>query len=319
MNFIRQDLPAPGVDGVVDGMLDPGSVPESGAITRITNVPVSWSGKMLTLYFQEVQGTVLYEATWPVSSHGLDIIFRLPKTILLANLDKDVRVYYRVDDVGVSLPLVFRLEQGFGGSVEFDLSRHNYMVFYTHSEARPPKDIPPFARLQRVMPGATDYSSDNEKVAKVDAYGIVTAQGNGQATISASGGPSGPGSYLLTIKGIDEFHILSPQADWEGAQELCSETGCLQPSSTDFIRLMVFYPRPIAQDLPILAAWGEENGADTAWTFDLVGGLMGSEDMSELLQVAGIKRRSNGGGQRRADYRLEAQRPQLTPKPAGAQ
>lgn len=319
MNFIRQDLPAPGVDGVVDGMLDPGSVPESGATTRITNVPVSWSGKMLTLYFQEVQGKVLYEAMWPVSSHGLDIIFRLPRAILLANLGKDVRVYYRVDNVGVSLPLVFKLEQGFGGSVDFDLAPHNYMVFYTHNEARPPKNIPPFARLQRVMPGATDYSSDNEKVAKVDGYGIVTAQGNGQATISASGGPNGPGSYRLTIKGIDEFHILSPAADWEGAQELCSERGCVQPSSTDFTRLMVFYPPPIAQNLPNLAVWGEELGAGTAWAFDLVGGVMQGEDMSELLQVAGINWLSNGAAQRRADYRLDALRSLLTPKQAGAQ
>ena len=297
MNFIRQGLPAPSVEGVVDGMLDPGSVPESGAVALITNVPVSWGGNMLTLYLQEAQGANLYQTVWPVSSHGLDIKLPIPKDILLANIGKDVTVYYRVGTIGVSLPLVFKLEQGFGGSVEFDLALHNYMVFYTHNEARPPKDIPPFARLQRVMPGATDYSSDNEKVAKVDAYGIVTAQGNGQATISASGGSSGPGSYLLTIKGIDEFHLLSPEADWEGARELCSDTGCLQPSSTDFVRLMVFYPPPIAQNLPDLAVWGQALGAGTAWTFDLYSGEMSGEDTSELRQVAGINWMSRAGNE----------------------
>lgn len=292
MNSIRQDFPAPSVDGVVDGHLDPGSVPESGAVARITNVPVSWGGATLTLYLQELQGAVLYETNWPVGFHGRDINLPLPKAVLVANYGKDVQVYYSVSDIGASLPLDIKLDQGFSGAVNFDLAQHGYLVAYTHSEARPPEDIPAFARMQRVLPGANSYSSSDEKVATVDSAGIVTARCNGQVTIGASGSPGGPASYLLTITGIDEFHALSPAATWDGARQLCTQTGLVQPSAADFSRLLQFYRLPVGHylGLPDYEVWGTYLGADTANTFDLNTGVSESSDTGALLQAVGVKR-----------------------------
>lgn len=289
MSFVREDLPAPAVDGVVDGTLDPDKVPETGTMANITNVPTQWGGSTLTLYLEDTLGAVLYLTTWPVGPHGRDIRLPLPKATLVANLGKDVRVRYTVSDVGSSRSLGFKLEQGFAGTVEFDLSPQNYLVLYTHSEARPPENIPDFARIQRVMPGATRYSSGDEKLAKVDEYGIVTVLGNGQVTIHAEGSPSGPGSYELVIKGIKEFHVLSPAADWDGARKLCDETALLLPTSGDFNRLLTFYPPPVRDDLPDVPVWGDVLGAGTAFTLDLYSGVIGAEDMATLLQVAGIK------------------------------
>jgi len=294
MNSIKQDLPAPTVDGVEDGQLDPGSVPESGAMARITNVPVSWGGSTLTLYLQELQGAVLYQLDWPVGSHGRDINLPIPKADLVANYGKDVQVHYSVSGIGASLPLDIKLDQGFSGAVEFDLAQHGYVVAYTHSEARPPQVIPAFARMQRVLPGATGYSSSDEKVATVDSAGIVTARSNGQATISASSA-GGPASYALTITGIEEFHVLSPAATWDGAQQLCTQTGLALPAAADFARLLNFYPLPVGHylELPDYQVWGTYLGAGTANTFDLNSGAAESFDTSELLQAVGVKR---GGG-----------------------
>ncbi|WP_110972479.1 Ig-like domain-containing protein [Pseudomonas huaxiensis] len=296
MSSIKQDLPAPSVDGVVDGILDPASVPESGALAHITNVPVSWGGKTLTLYLQEVQGQILHQIAWPVASHGRDIKLPIPKDTLDANRDKDVQVYYSVTDVGSSLPLEFKLGQGFGGPVEFDLAPHNYTVLFIHSVVQPPKEIPPFARMQRVMPGATSYSSSKEAVGTVDQFGIVTAWSNGQTTISASGSPNGPGSYVLTITGIREFHVLSKKATWKGAQDACAESRLVLPSLADFSSFLKSYPRDAGfdHDLPNYPAWGMYIGADTAYTLDLNSGDVdstGTEEFKEL-QAVGVSPRS---------------------------
>ncbi|WP_175652261.1 hypothetical protein [Pseudomonas sp. Marseille-P9899] len=296
MNSIEQDLPAPRVDGVVDGMLDPASVPESGAMARITNVPVSWDDETLTLSLQEVQGQILYQTTWPIGPHGRDINLPIPKDALVANRDKDVQVYYSVTGVGASHPLEFKLGQGFGGAFEFDLAPHNYQVLYINSEARPPKEIPPFARMQRVMPGATRYSSSDEKIATVDAFGIVIARCNGQTTITASGSANGPDSYVLTVTGIGEFHVLSSAVTWEGAQQLCTQTGLVQPSLADFSRFMQFYPlnAGLEHGLPDYPAWGMFIGAGTAYTLDLNTGDVSSAGTGEFnyLQAVGVSQSS---------------------------
>ena len=98
-----------------------------------------------------------------------------------------------------------------------------------------------------------------------------------------------PGSYELVIKGIKEFHVLSPAADWDGARKLCDETALLLPTSGDFNRLLTFYPPPVRDDLPDVPVWGDVLGAGTAFTLDLYSGVIGAEDMATLLQVAGIK------------------------------
>lgn len=290
MTFIDQNLPAPQVDGVVDGNLDPDSLPDTGTTAHIRNVPTSWGGALLTLYLQDSQGSILYEARWPVGPHGRDIKLPLSRTLLSEHRGKEVRLRYEVSGIGASLPLDFKLEEAFSGSVEFDLAAYAYMVLYIHNIARPPADIPQFATLQRVQPGATAYSSDNEAVATVDAQGTVTVQGNGLVTITASGAPSGPGSYRLTITGIDEFHILGSKAmEWSGAQALCVEAGCVLPTSTDFARLKNFYRLPIGYGLPDLPAWGAPLGAETALTLNLISGQLGGTDVSDLLQGAGVR------------------------------
>lgn len=291
MTSIKQDLPAPSVDGVVDGKLDPGSVPESGAMTRITNVPQDWGGSVLTLYMQEVQGPVLYQTTWPVGSHGRDINLPIPQDVLLANYGKSVQVHYSVSDFGTSRPLDIKLEQGFSGEFDFDLASHNYVVAYTHSVARPPEPIPDLARIQRVLPGATDYSSSDETIALVDRFGVVTVQRNGRVSITATGAPSGPATYHMTVKGIREFHVLSSTADWAGAERLSREAGMALPTSADFSRLKHFYRLPIGHflDLPERPVWGEALGAGTAWIFDLNSGDSDSVDTAMLLQVVGVQ------------------------------
>lgn len=292
MSSIRFELAAPSLAGVVDGQLDPESVPESGAIASVLEVLPAWNGKTLTLFLRDDKGTVLDEQDWPIGPHGLPISLPIPKSVLMANIDKDVVLDYSITDIGTSNPLAFKLGQGFSGAVEFDLAEHNYMVAYTHSEARPPEQLPAFTRMQRALPGATGYSSSDETVARVDNLGVVTAQGNGQASITASGAPSGPSSYTLTVKGIREFHVLSNAADWSGAETLCNQVGLTLPTTGDFSRLKLFYPLPIGfyLNLPDYPVWGAFLGAGTAYTFDLNSGDTESSDTSSLLQVVGVLR-----------------------------
>ncbi|MDR0276855.1 MAG: Ig-like domain-containing protein [Paucimonas sp.] len=290
MKAINMDLAAPSVDGVVNGELDPNGVPASGAKAHVLEVSTDWAGETLTLYLREAGGAVLHQIPWPIGSHGRPITLDIPKDVLLDNIGKDVEVDYSVSNVGSSFPLAFKLSGGFSGSVEFDLSAHNYLVAYTHSEARPPAEVPAFTRMQRALPGATGYSSSDEKVAQVDNVGMVTAQGNGVATITASGAPGGAASYELTIKGIDEMHVLSNAADWAGADQLCRQTGLTLPSLADFARLRQFYPLPIGfyLNLPDYPVWGTVIGAGTANTYDLNSGAAEGMDLTTLLQVMGV-------------------------------
>ncbi len=290
MNSIKMDLAAPSVDGVVNGELDPSSVPEGGALAHILDVSTDWSEQTLTLYLRDDGGSVLHQREWPIGPHGRPITLPIPKDVLVANTGKDVTVSYSITGVGDSHPLAFKLGQGFAGAVEFDLSVHNYLVAYTHSEARPPEEPPAFTRMQRALPGASGYSSSDEKVARVDSLGVVTALCNGVATITASGAPSGPASYQLTVKGIDELHVLSSSATWSGADQLCRDIGLSLPSVADFARLKLFYPLPIGfyLDLPPYPVWGTFLGADTANTYDLNQGDAAAEDISALLQAVGV-------------------------------
>lgn len=290
MNSIKMDLAAPSVDGVINGELDPNGVPEEGALAHVLEVPTQWSGQTLTLYLRDASGTVLFEQDWPIGPHGRPISLPIDKDILVANIGKDVAVSYSVTTVGDSYPLEFKLGQAFSGEVEFDLSEHDYLVAYTHSEARPPAEPPAFTRLQRALPGASGYSSSDEKVARVDNLGIVTALCNGVATITASGAPSGPASYQLTVKGIDEWHVLSEPANWSGADQLCRDLGLSLPSPADFARLKQFYPLPIGHYLmlPDYPVWGTNLGQDTANHYDLNTGVAQSDDHRELMQVAGV-------------------------------
>lgn len=292
MSKNRMDLAAPSVDHVIDGQLDPNSLPESGTEAHILEVLPEWGGEMLYLYLRDDQGAVLYQDEWPLGPHGRPVSLPIPKAVLVENLGKDVAVDYSITNVGQSYALEFKLGQGFAGAVEFDLASHNYIVAYTHSQARPPEQLPDFTRMQRVLPGATGYASDNESVARVDNQGIVTAVSNGQATITASGAPGGSASYQLTVKGIAELHVVSSKANWEGAERLCNELGLALPTPGDFARLLDFYPPPVDSylELPNYPVWGTFLGANTANTFDLNRGVAEAQDIAAQLQAAGILR-----------------------------
>ncbi|MFD2644637.1 hypothetical protein [Pseudomonas japonica] len=290
MNTRNLDLAAPSVEGVLDGELDPNSVPEAGANVHVLEVSTDWADETLTVYLRDDADTVLFFIERLLGPHGRPVTVQIPKDILVDNTGKDVTVSYSVTNVGDSHPMSFTLAEGFSGVVEFDLSPHNYLVAYTNSQARPPEELPAFTRMQRVLPGATGYGSSDETIARVDHLGIVTALSNGAVSITASGAPSGPSSYQLTIKGIDELHVLSSAADWSGADRLCRDTGLTLPSVADFARLKVFYPLPIGfyLNLPDYPVWGTVIGAGTANTYDLNSGAAEGMDITSLLQVVGV-------------------------------
>jgi len=290
MNAINMDLAAPSVDGVVNGELDPNGLPESGTVAHILEVPAAWDKQTLTLYVRDDGGTLLFDQEWTIGPHGRPISLPIDKDVLVANIGKNVVVSYSVTTIGTSHPLEFKLGQAFSGAVEFDLAPHNYLVAYTHSEARPPAQLPAFTRMQRALPGASGYASSDEKVARVDNLGIVTALCNGVTTITASGAPTGPASYQLTVKGIDELHVLSTDTNWSGADQLCRDVGLTLPSVADFARLKLFYPLPIGfyLNLPDYPVWGTVIGAGTANTFDLNTGAAEGMDLTALLQVVGV-------------------------------
>ncbi|MDC0712725.1 Ig-like domain-containing protein [Stigmatella sp. ncwal1] len=179
-----------------------------------------------------------------------------------------------------------------GAAYELDLTAHRFMAVYLHGEIRLPVQLPSFLSFSRPSPGATNYSSSDESVARVDAQGMVTVLRNGQSTITALGTAGSDTHYMLTVKGIRGLEFLARQGStWQNAVNLCASVGMQLPSQADFALLSSLYGAEFSGlGLPNYPIWGALIGADTAWSYHPHTRQLTAEstDSNTLRQVAGI-------------------------------
>lgn len=106
---IRQSLPAlpvPAVDYVnADGVLDPADI-VGEAITRISPYPSMTAGDQITLHWAGSQPDGSYGATTVVDSGSVnkEVVFKVPKRHVDANLNGSIEVWYEVKRGDLTLP-----------------------------------------------------------------------------------------------------------------------------------------------------------------------------------------------------------------------
>lgn len=304
------NLRLPQVAGLQGNELDPEKVPDTGLNitvegTGVDNTVVLAFQTTLTIYLADAQGQTLASVAWPISSRnaGKPVTLPVEKRYLDDTIGKTLQVYYvaatprsppkRSDAVAVLV------REGFSADQTLDLRSRNYIVFSdSNGVVRPPPSIPVYAQFTRVQPGAIQYASDNDAIARVDGNGQVSVWGNGTLTVTATSAAGTFSSYALTVRGVRQLQMLSTQyqSTWEQAQALASNAGLSLPTEHDFAALLQLYPSPTGTfastfDLDPYWVWGQPVGAGTAVYLDLYDGLITSGRASEfeLGYPAGIR------------------------------
>lgn len=276
------DYPAPTIDALINGELDPTSQEET--VKAVVQRSKAWHPKVLALYMNDQ----VIDPTYPAPNNDRSAQWLIPTTMFLAYAGQQVKVYYTLDGVS-SEALVFNVKEEFGAPQRVDLSDKNYIVFHDASNnAFAPSSPPGYAQLSRRAMDAAAYSSSSAELASVDASGKVTLIGNtGEqpVTITALDSESKPvGSYELSIRGIRELAVLGSQpVDLKGAlDQLSIVPGFELPSADDFDRFKALYGEQLSTLLHGLGLPEEANK---------MGFLGSSENAGKLtfLRFAGEK------------------------------
>jgi hypothetical protein len=298
MPFATVSLSRPAVDEAPDDVLDPDTIPASGATVRIKPYDDMAFRDHVYLFVGEH-----YQDDLPISANavGKDITFTVAASEFIA-ADGVLPIRYEVQFHGgarePSQVLNLVLQSGFESDATLDLTSHNYVA----AVEKPPLSLPIAARMTREAQwgeGPYRYASSDPGIAKVDELtGEVNAIRNGQCTISATDKQGKTASYLLTIKGIQEVHFLSHSADWQGMASLCNAAGLKPVSLVQIKRLWTLYfpdTGPVGDYLEWLnyPVWtGDSLGAGTAWVYDLNGASVNEnasgQSMDTFWQVLGI-------------------------------
>lgn len=307
---VDPNLRPPHVEGLQGNALDPESVSAAGLnITveglGIDNTVVLPYQTALAIYLADAQGQTLTSVDWPISARnaGKPVTLPLEKRYLEGNIGKTLQVYYILAQPRSapkrSAAVVVQVKEGFAAAQTLDLTSRNYIVFSdSNGVVRPPPRVPGYAQLSRVQPGALQYTSDNDAVARVDGNGQVSVWGNGTVTITATTAAGTAASYVLTVRGVRQLELLSAQyrSTWEQARTLASAGGYRLPSDSDFQALLQLYPTTAGTpaetlDLAPYWVWGQAVGAGTAVYLDLNDGLVtsGHAGDNELGYPAGIR------------------------------
>ncbi|WP_156438020.1 hypothetical protein [Burkholderia sp. BDU5] len=294
-------LDAPTIDGVQGGELDPADVPDG---TRIRIPPydgMAVRDRVEFLLRDRADEELSYgDYTFvPARDVGHELIFDIPFSAIEALADREVEAgYTATPEVGLpwrSNLLVFRIGSVFEAEVTLDISAYQYVLAPV-----PPTSIPDFARFEREATWGTapyTYDSSNERVATVDASGIVTCMGNGACEISARDRLGQTRKYPLNVKGVLQIEFVSRSADWDGMKAACEVMG-LEPVPLDLMKRFwrQYYPPAVATAQGWLSYpfWTADLNGLTPWAYDLNGtseqGNANSYDRSEHFQVLGLRR-----------------------------
>ena len=196
-------LPAPQMDSVgPDGILIPSNIPESGATVRVRYEGMS-SGDHV---FVSWQGASAYQAPGQLVGADLELLFNVPKVFINQSIGGSASVTYTVTRAGtgrISTPLFLQVSQGLTlDPSPVTLSGKIYLI------PGSPDLLPAFPTGTTVKRTATggqapySYRSSNPLVAQVDAEGLASVRGNGNATISVTDARGNTASYPLTVTGV---------------------------------------------------------------------------------------------------------------------
>ncbi|MCD5993048.1 hypothetical protein KDX38_04245 [Pseudomonas sp. CDFA 602] len=201
------ELPAPRMDTVgADGVVVPSLIPASGATVRVTypamgaqdSVVVSW------------QGASSYH-TAPQAGNGRELLFTVPKALIVATAGGSATANYTVTRAGVaktSAPLWLKVKQ----ELVFDTSpaKLTGKVYLIPSTPDLLPNLPAGTSVRRQATGGQApyrYASSNPLVAKVDGNGLTTVRGNGSSLITVTDALGTSQSYTVTVTGV--IHCLA--------------------------------------------------------------------------------------------------------------
>ncbi|ORC60705.1 hypothetical protein BZK31_05875 [Pseudomonas floridensis] len=196
------ELPAPRMDNVgEDGVVIVSQIPDSGATVR-ASYPGMNGEDSVVLNWRGATG----HDTAAQSATGSELLFTVPKALIIENQGGSASVTYTVTRGGVaksSAPLWLTVQQA--------------LVFDTSSVTLAGKIylIPGVPDLLPTLPAGTSvkrqatggqapyrYASSNPLVAKVDGNGMTTVRGNGTATISVTDASGSSKSYQVVVSSV---------------------------------------------------------------------------------------------------------------------
>ncbi|MCO8170083.1 Ig-like domain-containing protein [Pseudomonas sp. 21LCFQ02] len=201
------DLPAPSMDTVgADGVLDPARIPESGATVRVRYPGMSSDDRVVVNW----RGAVHQDTPEQSVGNQPELLFKLPKALILASIGSTATLGYTVTRAGrpqSSAPLWLTVRQGL--SLDTRPVTLDGKVYLLPGTPDLLPNMPAGTTVQRTASGGQapyTYSTSNPLVAKVDGNGLVTARGKGIAHITATDSRGEKLSYQVTVTGV--IHAL---------------------------------------------------------------------------------------------------------------
>lgn len=298
-------LPAPTVDGAVDGTLDP-QLLDQRTVVRVRAYPGMKVNDVIDLFLTPAGGarTLVDKIKVRASQDGAAPFFLVDSNLFAQYLGSLIELNYEISfgiqRLHTSLLLRLEIKAGFEGEQTLDLSSFNYVVI----AGKPPQDSPAYSRFTREATWGVapyEYSSDKATVAVVDPSAEVTAIGNGDCVITATDSAGQSKRYALTVNGIGQLKFITPESSWLNIKEIFKDTELKCPSLAQMRQLLKIYDNHAGALTDYLGClpypfWTADlNGANTAWIVDLdkpVGNPLDpnptSADLSELHQLLGV-------------------------------
>ncbi|VEF10787.1 Uncharacterised protein [Pseudomonas fluorescens] len=298
-------LPAPTVDGAIDGTLDPQALNEKTNV-RMPAYPGMKTPDVISLCLSApgapatVVDKVKIRASQGESAPYISVDASRFAAFLGNVIELSYQVFFGDQQLHTSQSLRLEIKAGFEGEQTLDLSSFDYVLV----TGKPPHNPPAFSRFTREATWGVapyTYASSDATVAVVDQQAEVTVAGNGTCQISATDSVGQSQKYQLTISGIGQLSFLTATANWAGMRDACAVAG-LQPATLAQMRqLLKIYDNHAGSltdylgRLPYPFWSGELNGANTAWIVDLdkpgndpLDPNPTSADLNELHQVLGV-------------------------------
>ncbi|BAP44363.1 putative uncharacterized protein [Pseudomonas sp. StFLB209] len=201
------DLPAPSMDTVgADGVVDPARIPESGATVRVRYPGMSSDDRVVVNW----RGAVHQDTPEQSVGNQPELLFKLPKALILASIGSTATLGYTVTRAGrpqSSAPLWLTVRQGL--SLDTRPVTLDGKVYLLPGTPDLLPNMPAGTTVQRTASGGQapyTYSTSNPLVAKVDGNGLVTVRGKGIAHITATDSRGEKLSYQVTVTGV--IHAL---------------------------------------------------------------------------------------------------------------